>query len=188
VRVIDEKGEQLGVLLTWQAINMARERDLDLVEVAPNSVPPVCRFMDYGKFHFEQEKKEREAKRTQRGGTLSEIRFRPRIAQHDRDSKLRHARELLGERHKVKLTVQFRGREMQHPERGVELLKSLSDALKEDGKLESAPLMEGRMLSVILAPAPKREAAPAAAPAKDGKQAKEEIPSGEVKRPEAQNA
>lgn len=157
VRVIGEDGEQLGVMPTFQALQLAQDRGVDLVEVAPTASPPVCRLMDYGKFHFEQEKKEREAKRTQRTTSLSEIRFRPRIAQHDREAKLRHARELLGDRHKVKLSIMFRGREMQHPERGLELLKSLTEALKEDGRMESTPMMEGRFMSLILAPLARRE-------------------------------
>ncbi len=157
VRVITDDGEQLGVMPTFQALQLAQEKGLDLVEVAPTAVPPVCRIMDYGRFRFEQEKKEREAKRTQRSTSLSEIRFRPRIAVHDREAKLRHARELLTDRHKVKLSIMFRGREMQHPERGVQILKALTEALKDDGKLEAAPLMEGRFLSLILAPLPKRE-------------------------------
>ncbi|MSP79246.1 MAG: translation initiation factor IF-3 [Dehalococcoidia bacterium] len=152
VRIIGENGEQIGVMPTFQALQMARDKELDLVEVAPNSVPPVCRFMDYGKFHFEQEKKEREAKKAQKSTGLREVRVRPSIAQHDRDSKLRHVKELLEEHNKVKLAVMFRGREMQHPERGLELLKNLTEALKEDGKIETPPMMEGRYMSLILAP------------------------------------
>ena len=148
---------------TYQALQMARERELDLVEVAPNAVPPVCRFMDYGKFHFEQEKKEREARKSQKSTGLREVRVRPNIAQHDRDAKLRHVKELLEDHNKVKLSVMFRGREMQHPERGVELLKSLTEALKEEGKIEAPPLMEGRFLSLILAPVAKKEVAGKAA-------------------------
>ena len=142
---------------TFQALQLARDKEVDLVEVAPTAVPPVCRLMDYGKFRFETEKREREAKRSQKTTALSEIRFRPRIAQHDRESKVRHARELLEDHHKVKLSIMFRGREMQHPERGLEILKALTEALKEDGRMETAPLMEGRFMSLILAPLPKRE-------------------------------
>lgn len=185
VRVIADNGDQLGVMPTVQALRLAQEKDLDLVEVAPNSVPPVCRVMDYGRFRFEAEKKEREAKRTQKASTLSEIRFRPRIAKHDRDAKLRHAQELLTERHKVKLSIMFRGREMQHPERGLQLLRGLAEALKETGKIESAPLMEGRFLSLIMAPPPPKQPKPAAEPAGGPEPAKETQHAQEGQRAEA---
>lgn len=129
---------------------------MDLVEVAPTSVPPVCRILDYGKFRYTQAKQEREARKGQKTSLLSELRFRLRIAAHDRESKLRHARKLLGGRNKVKLSVVFRGRELAHPERGVELLRSLAEALKEDARLEGPPAMEGRSYSVVLAPIAKR--------------------------------
>ena len=142
-----------------QAIELARDRGLDLVEVAPNSVPPVCRVLDYGRFRYEQTKRDREARKGQKTGLLSEIRFRLRIAQHDQESKLRRARKLLEDRYKVKISVVFRGRELAHPERGVELLRRLAESLKEEARLEGPPSMEGRSYSVVLTPMVKREPA-----------------------------
>ena len=150
--MIGEQGEQLGILPTAQALQLARERELDLVEVAPTSSPPVCRIMDYGRFRFLQSKKDRESRRIQKPNLLREMRFRPRIASHDRDAKLGHVRKFLKEGTKVKLTVMFRGREMSHPEAGVSLLRSVAEKLKDEAKIEAPPSMEGRRMSVILVP------------------------------------
>ena len=141
---------------------MARDRDLDLVEVAPNSVPPVCRLLDYGKFRYLQSTKEREMRKTQKTNSLREVRFRPRIGKHDIESKERLVHKLLDEGSKVKVSVMFRGREMDHPEIAVNLLRQVHEALKEDAKLEQSPSMEGRFMSIILAPAR------AVAPVEDG--------------------
>ncbi|MEK9658572.1 MAG: translation initiation factor IF-3 [Chloroflexota bacterium] len=153
VRVIDEKGETLGVIPTSQALALARERDLDLVEVAPNAAPPVCRLLDYGKFRYLQSTKEREMRKTQKGNVLREVRFRPRIGRHDIEAKERLIHKLLEEGNKVKVSVMFRGREIDHPELAVNLLKQVHDVLKEDAKLEQTPNLEGRFMSIVLAPA-----------------------------------
>ena len=152
VRVIDEDGEQLGVLSLQDALTLAREREVDLVEVAPAADPPVCRLLDYGRFRYVQTKKEREARKAQKATGLREVRFRPAIGQHDLDSKTRIIQKLLGTGAKVKVSVLFRGRSITHPELGVGLLRKVAEGLQEEAKLEKAPSMEGRMLSIILAP------------------------------------
>ncbi len=142
----------------------AREADLDLVEVAPNSVPPVCRMLDYGKFKYEQAKKERESRKLQHASVLREIRMRPKIDTHDLEMKAKNAEKFLKSGDKVKVTVMFRGREMVHPEIGRAILERVSEQLKEVSVIERAPNMEGRFLSTILAPGhvkPAKETAPA---------------------------
>jgi len=148
-----------------QALDIARENDLDLVEVAPTAVPPVCRLLDYGKFKYEQAKKERETRKSQHASVLREIRMRPKIDTHDLQMKARNAEKFLKSGDKVKVTVMFRGREMVHPEIGRAILEQVSDRLKEVSVVERPPNMEGRFLSTILAPGhakEKRESAPAA--------------------------
>ena len=152
VLVIDEQGEQLGTLPTNQAIQLAQERGLDLVEVAPAAQPPVCRLLDYGKFRYVQTKKEREGRKTQKINLLREVRFRPRIGDHDMEAKRRVVKKLLDEGSKVKLTVMFRGREITHQDLGVELLRRTAEAFKDEAKLEKTPTMEGRRLSIVIAP------------------------------------
>ena len=131
---------------------MAREADLDLVEVAPNANPPVCRLLDYGKFKYEQAKKERDSRKGQHASVLREIRMRPKIDTHDLEMKARNAEKFLKGGDKVKVTVMFRGREMVHPEIGRALLDSIAEQLKDVAVIERAPNMEGRFLSTILAP------------------------------------
>lgn len=146
-------------------MRLAREAGLDLVEVSPNANPPVCRILDYGKWKYEQAKKERDAKKHQRGTMIHEVRMRPRTGQHDIDLKVRIATRLLGEGDKVKLAVMFRGREMAHPEVGREVLDKALDGLKDVALVEKPPGMEGRFLSVILTPTvkkPEKETADAA--------------------------
>ena len=152
VLIIDEQGEQIGTMPTSEAIKMAQERGLDLVEVAPSAEPPVCRLLDYGKFRYLQTKKEREGRKTQKINLLREVRFRPRIGDHDLDSKKRLVRRLLDEGSKVKLTVMFRGREMAHQDIGLEILRKAAESFKDEAKLDKAPSMEGRRLSIIIAP------------------------------------
>ena len=156
VLVIDELGEQLGTMPTFEANQLAQERGLDLVEVAPAAQPPVCRLLDYGKVKYIQTKKEREGRRTQKVNLLREVRFRPRIGDHDMEAKRRQVKKLLEEGSKVKLTVMFRGREITHQEIGVELLRRTAEAFKDEVKLEKAPTMEGRRLSIIIAPIAQR--------------------------------
>jgi len=135
-----------------QALDIAQERELDLVEVAPTAVPPVCRLLDYGKFKYEQAKKERETRKTQHASVLREIRMRPKIDSHDLQMKARNAEKFLKSGDKVKVTVMFRGREMVHPEIGRAILEQVADQLKDVSVVERPPNMEGRFLSAILAP------------------------------------
>ena len=135
-----------------QALEMAQEADLDLVEVAPTAVPPVCRMLDYGKFKYEQAKKDRESRKLQHASVLREIRMRPKIDTHDLQMKARNAEKFLKNGDKVKVTVMFRGREMVHPEIGRAILERVAEQLKEVSVIEKPPNMEGRFLSAILAP------------------------------------
>ena len=155
VRMVDEDGEQLGVMPTQEARRMADERGLDLVEVAPASSPPVCRLMDYGKFKYQATRKEREARKLRRGSVtneLREVRMKTRIGIHDRSAKTRVVKRLLGEGSKVKVSVMFRGRERDHPELGMGLLRAVAEDLIDDALLESPPAFEGRFLAMVLAP------------------------------------
>lgn len=162
VRVIDENGEQLGILPTNQAMAMAQERDLDLVEVAPNARPPVCRIMDYGKFRYEQSKREREARRKQKVLTLKEVRMSPKIDTHDLQIKLRSAERFLKDGDKVKVSVRFRGREIVHADMARQKLTEMAAELKDICVVERPPKLEGRQMIMILAPT-NQEAKPQAA-------------------------
>jgi len=155
VRLIGEKGEQLGVVPLSQALEIARKRNLDLVEVAATAEPPVCRLLDYGKYKYEQAKKEREARRSQKVSLLREVRLRPKIGSHDFEAKARTAKKLLAGGDKVKVTVRFRGREITHPEIGWRLLQRMSESLKEMAVVERQPLLEGRSMFIILSAAQK---------------------------------
>ena len=158
MRLIGEDGAQLGVMDIAKARELARNSDLDLVEVAPNSEPPVCRLLDYGKLRYLTSKKERESKKGQKSSELREVRFRPNIGSHDLESKTRKVRELIQDGSKVKLTVRFRGREAAHQQIGLSVLKRVADDLKDEVRLEKPPAMEGRALSMILIPsAPRSE-------------------------------
>ncbi len=162
MRVIDEDGVQLGVMPTREAMMIADERGYDLVEVAPGARPPVCRLMDFGKFKYEATRKEREARKARRlrpTNELREVRMKTRIGEHDRLAKTRLAKRLLGQGAKVKVSVMFRGRENDHPEIGMTLLRKVAEALVDDAALESAPRFESRrMLSMVLAPASSPDA------------------------------
>jgi translation initiation factor IF-3 len=146
-------------------LRLARDSGLDLVEVSPNANPPVCRVLDYGKWKYDQAKKERDARKHQRGTMIHEVRMRPRTGQHDIDLKVRIAKRLLAEGDKVKLAVMFRGREMAHPEVGREVLDKALEGLKEEAVIEKPPGMEGRFLSVILTPTAKKPEKAAVEPA-----------------------
>lgn len=152
VRVIDVEGEQLGIMPVEQALATAEERGLDLVEVAPNARPPVCRIMDYGKFRYEEARKARQARKKQHNVQVKEVKFRPGIESHDFEFKIRHARRFLEEGNKVRATMMFRGRQMAHPELGREVLSRVAEAVEDVGKVESDPSMEGRNMTMILAP------------------------------------
>lgn len=154
--VVGEAGEQVGTMPTGKALEMAREQGLDLVEVAPSARPPVCRILDYGKLRYFTSKKEREAKKSQRSTGLREVRFRPKIGEHDFSSKVRKVKELIGDGAKVKVAVVFRGREVTHPDRGMSLLKRVAELVQEEAKLEGPPGMEGRSVSMMLTPVVKK--------------------------------
>lgn len=154
--VIAEGGEQLGVLSLAEALEAARERGVDLVEVAPNGSPPVCRLLDYGKLRYLYSKKEREAKKSQKNTALREVRFRPNIGTHDFSSKVRKVKELIQDGSKVKVAVVFRGREQSHAQLGMTLLKKVADELQDEARLEKPPGMEGRAMSIILVPSARK--------------------------------
>jgi translation initiation factor IF-3 len=152
VRLIDDEGQQVGVMKTPDALRFAQERDLDLVEVAPDARPPVCRVLDYSKYKYEQAQKLKQARKHQQQITVREIKFRPKIAQHDYDTKKGHVERFLRHKDKVKVTIMFRGREVTHPERGVAILDRLAEELAEIGVVEQRPLQEGRNMTMLLAP------------------------------------
>ncbi len=155
MRLIDEKGDQIGILSVQEALTHARERGLDLVEVAPQSRPPVCRIMDYGKFKYEQARKARQAKKKQHQIQVKEIKFRPKIDPHDFEFKTRHARRFLEDGNKVKVTLMFRGREMAHPELGEEILDRVVRAVSDIGHVETGMRSEGRTLTMVIGPKKK---------------------------------
>jgi translation initiation factor IF-3 len=155
VRLIDESGTQVGIIGIREALALAEERGFDLVEVAPNAVPPVCRLLDYGKFRYEQSQKEREARRNQKQADLKQIRLMPKTAEHDITTKANQAKKFLLQGDKVKFNVRFRGREMAHPDIGRKMLEDIAEQLRDIAVVEQKPLLEGRVLSLLLAPNPK---------------------------------
>ncbi len=161
VRVVDENGSQLGVMPTAQALTMAQERGYDLVEVAPMASPPVVRFLDFGQYKYELAKREKEAKRRSRSVEFKEVRLRPKIGQGDFDTKVHRAVEFLGEGDRIKVTIQFRGRELTHPEIGRALLDRFVDQIKDHGVVERAPMLEGRAMHITVASTHKPKSADA---------------------------
>ncbi|HEU4657580.1 MAG TPA: translation initiation factor IF-3 [Capillimicrobium sp.] len=152
VRLIDEQGKQVGVMKTDQALRYAQERDLDLVEVAADARPPVCRVLDYSKYKYEQAQKQKAARKHQQQITIREIKFRPKIAQKDYDTKKGHVTRFLKHKDKVKITIMFRGREQAHPERGVALLERLAEELADLAVVEQRPIQDGRNMTMLLGP------------------------------------
>jgi translation initiation factor IF-3 len=152
VRVIDDEGAQVGVMQIADALEFAQTRELDLVEVAPEARPPVCRVLDYSKYKYEQAQKQKQARKHQQQITVREIKFRPKIAQHDYDTKKHHVERFLRHKDKVKITIMFRGREVTHPERGTAILDRLADELSELGVVEQRPMQEGRNMTMMMAP------------------------------------
>jgi translation initiation factor IF-3 len=152
VRLIDETGQQVGIMRTQEALRYAQDRDLDLVEVAPDARPPVCRVLDYSKYKYEQAQKQKSARKHQQQINVREIKFRPKIAQHDYDTKKGHVMRFLKARDKVKVTIMFRGREMAHPERGEMILNRLAEELQELAVVEQRPQQDGRNMTMMLAP------------------------------------
>jgi translation initiation factor IF-3 len=169
VRLIDETGQQVGIMKTQDALRVAQERDLDLVEVAADAKPPVCRILDYSKYKYEQAQKQKSARKHQQQINVREIKFRPKIAQHDYDTKKGHVERFLRGRDKVKVTIMFRGREMAHPERGEMILNRLAEDLGELAVVEQRPQQDGRNMTMMLGP---------------GK----ELPDGDVPAPEPEQA
>ena len=163
VRLIGDQGEQLGIMSVEEALRIATEHELDLVKIAPGSNPPVCKIMDYGKFRFEQAKKEKEAKKNQRVIEIKEIRMSPGIDTNDFNTKLKNAQKFLNDGDRVKVSVRFRGREMAHTEIGTVLLKDFANQCAEIANMDKAPKLEGRNMSMFLSPKPQ---APAKKPAK----------------------
>jgi translation initiation factor IF-3 len=152
VRLIDDEGNQIGVLKTPDALKFAQERELDLVEVAPEARPPVCRVLDYSKYKYEQAQKVKQARKHQQQITVREIKFRPKIAEHDYDTKKHHVARFLRHKDKVKVTIMFRGREVTHPERGTMILDRLAEELADLGVVEQRPMQEGRNMTMMMAP------------------------------------
>ena len=178
VRLIGEEGDQLGIVSAEEALKIAGEAGLDLVKIAPNAVPPVCRVMDYGKFRFEQTKKEKEAKKNQRVIEIKEIRMGPSIGENDFNTKLKSGMKFLADGDRVKVSVRFRGREMAHTEIGTELLNNYAQACSEIATVDKAAKLEGRNMSMFLSPKPVTQ------PKKPAKPKQPKV----VKEPEAEES
>lgn len=155
VRVIDDEGENLGVMFTREAVEQAQEKGLNLVEVSPNADPPVCKFLDVGKYRYEAQKKANAARKTQKTQDIKEVKMRPNIDTHDYDVKMRNVNKFIDQGDKVKVTLRFRGREMAHQELGRDLLERVAEDTKEHGKVENFPKMEGRQMVMLIGPLPK---------------------------------
>jgi translation initiation factor IF-3 len=162
VRLIDEKGEQVGVVDTREALQMARDRGLDLMEVSPNSQPPVCKICDYGKFKYEKKKKEHEAKKKQTVIKVKEVQLRPQTEEHDLDYKFKNVRQFLLDGDKAKITIMFRGREITYVDQGFKIMRQLADQVKDIANVEAHPKLEGKKLIMILAPGAAKKPVPGA--------------------------
>ena len=156
LRVIDSDGTQLGILSSQQALALAEEKNLDLVMISPQAKPPVCKIMDYGKFKFEQARREKEKRKNQKVVDIKEVRLSLNIDTHDFNTKLNHALKFIGKGDKVKVSIRFRGREMGHPELGTEIMKKFADACSEVAVVEKQPKLEGRSMLMFLAPKPTK--------------------------------
>lgn len=152
VRLVGPDGNQLGVMAIQRALELANQHELDLVEVAPSANPPVCRIVDYSKFKYDEEKKEREAKKHQKQGKLKEIRLKPNIDDHDFETKVKQAVGFLKKKDKVRVNLFFRGRQMEHIDLGRKVLDRFMESVKTDGQVEKLPMMEGRIMSLVVAP------------------------------------
>lgn len=153
VRLVGEEGEQLGIVQLGEALQIAMDKSVDLVEIAPTAKPPVCKLMDYGKYKYEQAKKDKEARKKQRTTELKEVKLRPNIEDHDFETKARNAQRFLTDGDKVKVTIMFRGREITHPDLGKTLCLRLAEFCKAEASIEREPKLEGRNMIMILAPA-----------------------------------
>jgi translation initiation factor IF-3 len=152
IRVIDENGQQLGIMQTRQALRIAEEKDLDLVEVAPNARPPVCRLMDYGKYLYEKQKRERDARKAQKQIEVKEVRLRPKTDEHDIQVVLKKIRKFMGEGAKVRVRIRFRGREIAHPDVARNMMKRVAEDVSDVADVESMPSFEGRSMIMVLSP------------------------------------
>ncbi|HML09604.1 MAG TPA: translation initiation factor IF-3 [Stellaceae bacterium] len=152
LRLVDERGEMVGVVTRNEALDMAADAGLDLVEIAPNADPPVCKILDFGKYKYEEQKKKNEAKKKQKVIEVKEIKFRPSIDDHDYDVKMRSMQKFIGEGDKVKVTMRFRGRELAHQELGMDVLMRVKDDLDPIAKVEQFPRMEGRQMTMVVSP------------------------------------
>ena len=157
MRLISASGEQLGIMSSQKALQLAEEQNLDLVKISPNAVPPVCKLMDYGKYRFEQTKREKEARKNQRVVEIKEIRMSPSIDSNDFNVKLRNAQKFLAEGNRCKITVRFRGREMAHTNIGQDLLMRFAEECTQLAAMDKAPKLEGRHMSIFLSPRPSKE-------------------------------
>jgi len=187
VRLIGADGEQLGIVDINDALKRAQEAELDLVEVAPGSKPPVTRLLDYSKYKYEQEQKQKQARKHQQQVNIREIKLRPKIATHDYETKKGHVERFLKHRDKVKVTIMFRGRETTHPERGRDLLMRLAEDVKEIGQVESPPLLDGRNMVMMLGPTKNAGVKREDAKAEDTQRSEEAVPGdrdGEAPSPE----
>ncbi len=172
--MIDETGQQLGIMAPPQALTIARQKGLDLVEISPTAVPPVCRIMDFGKYQYQEQKRTREAKKHQKVIEVKEIKFRPKVDEHDYDFKKKHIERFLADGDKVKATIFFRGREMAHPEIGRRILERLIGELNEVAMAETMPRQEGNQMHVILTQRAGRKSAPKAKTADSAAESAEE--------------
>ena len=152
VRVIDQNGEQLGIMATSAALELAEEKQLDLVKIAPQAKPPVCKIMDYGKYRFEQSKREREMRKNQKVIVIKEVQLSATIEEHDIDVKFRAAQKFLNDGNKVKVSIRFRGRQIAHSEIGMDVMKDFAERCKDFAVVERKPIMEGRNMTMVLAP------------------------------------
>ena len=177
VRLIGEDGEQVGVLAIDKALAYARERDLDLVEVAADARPPVCRVLDYSKYKYEQEQKAKAARKHQKQVNVREIKLRPKIANNDYETKKNHVVRFLEGDDRVKVTIMFRGREQTHPERGVALLMRLAEDVAEIGVIDQRPIQDGRNMTMLLSPVAKKPADEATEPSEPAPDAVAEVPA-----------
>jgi translation initiation factor IF-3 len=173
VRLISETGDQVGVIPTEQALKYAQERDLDLVEVAADARPPVCRVLDYSKYKYEQDQKAKAARKHQQQVTIREMKLRPKIATHDYETKRGHVRRFLDNGDKVKVTIMFRGRETTHPERGEHLLMRLAEDVEDLGTIEQRPSLDGRNMTMVMNPLKAKERKPEPDKKTKGKRAEE---------------
>ena len=187
VRLVGPQGEQVGIVRLEQSLQLAREADLDLVEVAPDARPPVCKLMDYGKFKYENAQKARESRRNQAHTVIKEMKLRPKIDEHDYETKKGHVVRFLKGGDKVKITIMFRGREQSRPELGVNLLRQLAEDVSADGVVEQAPRLEGRNMHMVLAPTRKKsEARAEEAVQRERRAAERQAAAEEERRVEAQ--